>query len=338
MQLGLRAGMVLGTALLGALLFGAGLASAGADLAGQAAPGFRAALEHWLDDDEAQALPALAGLAAAGNPSARLTLALIDKTPALQGPWLSKQSRADRIVLMRAPGGLSGTSWIDAAAEGIPQAALWRALWRVDTPMDTPLALVAAGEPRAAREALIALAARERRGIAALMDDPAYPDAMRWLGWREALGAADAAGMADTLHPGDPQRRLLGAPVADDDRADWLLSAPEAAPLAAFCAARCADELRACVLSLDDALGSAPGLLAFGSPSEALIPTADFVQSPRGQAALLRRVLLSADARGRRQLIKTAADTSACAAEALSAEAERYRYVRPNANAPLIDP
>jgi len=303
-------------------------AMAGADLPGQGDPAFRAALQSWLDDDEAASLPALAALAAAGNPSAQMTLALIDKTPSLQGPWLAKQPREVRIAVMRAPGGLSGQSWIDAAAEGIPHAALWRALWRADTALEVPLQFMRAGEPRAARETLLALAARERGGLATLLDDPVYPPSMRWLGWREWNDPARVAAELETLGPGDPQRAMLGQIVTPVDRADWLLSAPEAAPIAAFCAINCSDSLRSCALALDDALGSTQGLLAFGTPSEALISSEDFVQSPRGQAALLRRVLLAADARGRRQLLARAEQTDICAADLLNAETVRYRYVR----------
>lgn len=298
------------------------------DLPGQAAPAFHAAVQSWLDDDEAAALPALAALAQAGNPSAQLLLAVIDKTPPLQGPWLSKRDRASRIALMRAPGGMSGTSWIDASAQSVPVAGLMRAMWRVDTAPHVALDLARAGEARAAREALVAMAARERRGLGALLDDPDYPSAMRWLGWRELDDPASMSAAVDVLHPGDPQRQLMGRMIAPEDRADWLLGAPEATPIATFCRTACADTMRACALALDTALGSVQGLLTFGSPSATLIPEDAFAASARGQSALLRRVLLAADARGRRALLARATETDACVGSALHAEAERYRYVR----------
>jgi hypothetical protein len=298
------------------------------DLAGQSDPAFDAAMQSWLADDEAAALPAFAALAQAGNASAQFTLALIDKTAALQGPWLALQSRATRIEVMRSPGGLSGKSWIDTAAQSIPRAALWRALWSVDTPLGVPLDFMRANEHRAAREAMVALRARERSGFDAILDDPAYPPAMRYLAWQEWDDPVRIDAALATLHPGDPQRAALGRPVPPEAREDWLLTAPEAAPIAALCSARCAATQATCATALADAIGSTAGLMIFGTPSEALVPTETFVQSPRGQGALLRRILLSVDARGRRQMQIAAQETDACAAALIEAEAERYRYVR----------
>ncbi|MGY6633230.1 MAG: hypothetical protein ACXIU8_05745 [Alkalilacustris sp.] len=298
------------------------------EIPGQQAEPFRQAVTDWLDDEEGVALPLLAELAAEGNAAARLLLALIDKTPALQGPWLSRLSRDDRLMLMRAPGGMSGRSWMHAAADQTPQADLWLAMWRVDAPLDLPLAFAAAGEARAAREALVALSVRERRGLANLLDDPGYPEALRVLAWREWLdepgGPARVAAALDDLAPGDPQRGHLGAAPDPEALADWLLSAPEAAGVAALCAARCASSLRDCVLAAHDALSSHRALLVFGSPSEALIPADDFHASPKGQSALLRRMLLAADARGRRAQLARAEARDSCLARQLQDEAQRY--------------
>jgi hypothetical protein len=119
---------------------------------------------------------------------------------------------------------------------------------------------------------------------------------------------------------------MLGQATDPDARVDWLFSAPEGAPVTAFCTVACGGSARACALALDTALGSPPGLLVFGTPSATLIPDPVFVTSARGRAALLRRVLLSVDARGRRALLARAEATDACTAAALNAEAERHRH------------
>ncbi len=311
--------------LLGPML---GPAPAAAEIAGQRASGYQDAVAQWLADDEAAALPALAREAEGGNVAAQILLALIDRTPSLQGPWLSRLPRDDRVALMRAPGGMSGRSWMHEAAAREDLAGLWLSLWDVGSPMSLPRAFAEAGEPRAAREALFALSVRERRGFAELAGWEGYPSSLQYLIWREWEDASDrdgdiAAGI-DTLHPGDPQRLRMGLEVAREDLADWLLSAPEAAGIAVLCTARCGGDAEACALAAHGALASDRALLVFGPPSERLIEAEVFYDSPRGQTALLRRMLLAADARGRRAQMAQVEAVDGCLAEELRAEAQRY--------------
>ncbi|MBK5928327.1 hypothetical protein CCR87_13455 [Rhodobaculum claviforme] len=299
-----------------------------AEIPGQEASAFQDAVAAWLAEDEGTALTDLAALAQGGNAAARILLALIDKTPALQGPWLSHQSRDARLELMRAPGGMSGRSWMTAAAAQVPVAGLWLQLWRVDAPIDLPLAFARADEPRAAREALVALAVRERRGFAGIADAPGYPDSLRFLVWREWLEDPDTAARVRTelalIPPGDPQRARIGTPPAPGALAEWLLSAPESAAIAALCTTRCPAAPGDCALAAHDALASHRALLVFGSPSEALIPSDVFHASPKGQSSLLRRILLAVDARGRRAQLARAEARDSCLADLLQSEAQRY--------------
>lgn len=309
-------------------LFLAGLQPTQAQIPGQGASAFATAVEDWLEAEEGPALEALAALAAEDNAAAQLLLALIDKTPALQGPWLARLPREARVTLMRRPGGLSGRSWMSVAARQTPVAELWLTLWDVDAPMTLALDFAAAGEPRAARAALVALAARERRGFAGIADAEGYPPSLRFLVWREWAGdparAAALEAEVAALSSGDPQRLELGQPLQEAALADWLLAAPEAAVLVRLCRDRCGASQRACALAGMEALGSYRSLLVFGSPSEALIPTERFAASPRGQAALLRRMLLAVDARGRRGQMAAAEARDPCLAGLLEAEAKRY--------------
>jgi hypothetical protein len=291
-------------------------AAPGDPVPGQEAPAFAAAVEAWLAGDEAAALPVLARLAGEGSAAARMLLALIDKMPEMQGPWLSSLPKAGRMALLRAPGGLSGTSWMRPAAEDSPRAALWLRLWSVEAPVSLALDFARAGESRAAREALVFAAARERTGFAGIADDPDYPPGMRYLVWREwrAAGADDRiAEDAAALGPGDPQRQVAGL---DWDAAAWPGDHPLAAPLAMLCADRCPDAPAACARDGLAMLGGYDVLAQFGSPSETLIPAARFSASARGQGALMRRMMLSGRAR------TEPADT--CLARAVAEEAERY--------------
>lgn len=313
--------------ILGATLW-LGAFGAAAEVPGQAAPGFAAAVERWLEADEAEALPELSALAREGNTAARVLLALIDRTPALQGPWLAKLPHEARIPLLRGPGGMSGTGWMHAAAAEAPLAQLWLSHWAGEGGAEAALAFAALGEDRAAREALLLLAARQRSGFLAHADHPGFPPGLRALAWRDgARGdgaiARHAEAIAD-LPGGDPQRWLLGLAPAEPDLADWLLVAVEAGAVAQLCRDACPGGIAACALAAFEALGGVVPLLAFGSPSERLIPPERFHASRRGQAALLRRILLNADARGRRAQIARARAADACFGDLLDAEAQRY--------------
>ncbi|MCC5985503.1 MAG: hypothetical protein JJU42_14190 [Rhodobacteraceae bacterium] len=308
---------------LGLILFvagGLGAAAAGETVPGQSDPAFVDSVAAWLDGPEEDALPALAELARADNAAAQLLLALIDKTPALQGPWLARLPRSERVALMRADGGLSGASWVHAAAGQSAHAALWQRLWRADAPASLGLDFARAGEVRAAREAFIYAALREAGGLGELVSDPDFPAAVRFLAHPD--GAEVDAG---ALHPGDPQRRALGAGIEAAHLGDWLATAPEALPARALCEARCSDDVAACTLAATGALGSHPALLMLGSPSEALIDPERFARSARGQTSFLRRAILSTDARGRQHLIKRLQVEDACFAEQVVSEIERFR-------------
>jgi hypothetical protein len=299
----------------------------GQPVSGQHDPRFEAALATWLADDEAGSLPGIAALAAEDNRAAQLLLALIDRVPVTQGPWLARLSRAERLALLRAPGGLSGRSWMAVAAPSTPLAALWIERDATDAGPGTALAFAGMGEARAARATLQALASRQHRGFAAVADDPRYPPDLRHLVWREWAttpeGEARAEAEITRLMPGDPQiRRFDDRPVAAAATDAWLAAAPLAAPLRATCAAACPDDPAPCRGAAYLLVGGHGGLAEFGTPSETLIPADTWDASPRGRRALLR----APDARGRfaYQTAETVRARSACLADALAAEVARF--------------
>jgi len=301
--------------------------SAGAAaIGGQDDPRFVAALELWLADDETTALPRFAALAGEGNRAAQVLLALIDATPPLQGPWLVSLPRNERIRLVRAPGGLSGRSWMAMAAEDTPLARLWIERQDPSATVETAMAFAAIGEERAARATLQGVAARQRHGFAAVADDPGYPPDLRHLVWREWAEAPDRMARIEAeiaaLMPGDPQiGRFVDRPVTGAERDAWLAAAPLAMPLRATCAI-CPESVAACLRAAFALVGGHAQLADFGTPSETLIPPDVWNASPRGRLALLRM------APARRMFADTVFAAvrakNDCLADALAAETERF--------------
>lgn len=284
---------------------------------------FEAALAQWLADDEAAALPALAGMAAEGDMQARLLLGLIDKNASLQGPWLTRRTRAERLALMRAPsGGLSGQSWL-RRIDGVPLAALWLELLQVGTGFDTVEALTRTGEVRTARQAVLTMAMREE-----LRPQDSWPDwldpELAWAVWPFA-GEELRGEIAELVPEAHPQWALMGRTVAGNGLDDWLRDSAAARPLQQLCATHCAHSAASCRIAGYHALGSHAALLTLGSPAEALVPGDTFLSSPRGQQAILRRMLLSTDMRGRAALLARTQELDPCLAALLVATAEAYR-------------
>jgi hypothetical protein len=306
--------------------FAAGTATA-APIAGQDAPRYRAALELWLDDDEAGALPELADLATEGNRAAQVLLALIDRTTAAQGPWLVARERAERLALMRAPGGMSGRSWLSEAAADTPLAQLWLERDSVAASPRTALAFAAMGEARAARETLQAVAARLFGGFAEVADEPLYPADLRHLVWQEWSETPEGAARAEVeiaaLPPGDPQiLRFSDREVAPADFDAWLASAPLAAPLRASCETLCPESPASCRRAGYLLVGGHVQLAEFGTPSETLIPTQAWLASPRGRLALLR--VPAARFRFGYETWAAVGAEDACLADALAGEVARF--------------
>ena len=301
-----------------------------AEIAGEHDPRFQAAFELWLADDDQNALPALAALAGDGNRAAQVLLALVDSVTPLQGPWLVKLPRAERKALMRQPQGLSGRSWMEAAATDTPLAAAWVSLWRAADrdEIEIARAFAAMGEDRAVREALIAMSLSERPGIAMLADDPIYPPSLRFLLWRDWAGTPGAearvAAEVAALPQGDPQIAVATGRRPDAaDRAVWLAESAPAAPLRAFCDATCPESRPSCLEAIYGFENYSPDLGAFGSPVESLVSSAHWEVSPRGRAMVLRRAL-PGDPVLRARRLGEIATLDACFGAALAAEAARF--------------
>ena len=301
-------------------------------IAGSDDPAYAEALALWLNADEEGALPALADLADGGNTAAQMLLGLIDKTGALQGPYLGGLDRETRIALLRRPGGLSGRNWMQAAAEDEPLADLWLRLWTLPGGIEIAEGFAQYGEARASREALLAEVSRTERGFPdEVIAQPWFPEALRHLRPARKLPMGEAL----SLPRGHPLRRFAGLPVPQNDLRNWLQGAELAQPLRLTCAKQCSSTQSACTLALYEALGSYHSLAMMGSPSASLIPERDFIESARGRQAVARRIMLMNSARVRASLTPRLAEIDTCAAEWLLSE---YRSYYPSSSGAASDP
>lgn len=301
------------TMLFKALVAVAAMAStmtgwARAEVAGQREPAFIEAFDLWLTGDETASLPKLSELAVDGNGAARMLLGVIDSNPAMQGSWLDKLPRHERLAILRQPGGLSGKNWLVALAETELLAQAWVQVWDAYAEPGVSLRLARLGEPRAARVAGNILASRDMRGFGDLAAQPDFPAGLLVFAILDLQRRDPDRAMAlmARLEDGDPQRALLLA-EKDSPTASkrWLASHPEGDPLIALCEAICpAEPTSLCSSSALAGLGGYHGLVVLGSPVEALISSSDFNRSPKGIEVTRRR-------------IAPTPHTSACLADAL---------------------
>jgi hypothetical protein len=316
--------------LLSSLTFEGALADG---IRGQDDPQFQASLELWLNDDDAVALPQLAALAAEGNRAAQVLLGLIDLAPPLQGPWVAALPRRERTALMRAPGGLSGRSWMEFAAEDTALAEGWVKEATPAADAETAREFAALGEARATRVTLAELSRRQFRSFAEMADDPGYPPEMRYLIWREWSANPEMKMRLEAeisgAHPGDPQlQRFDSRPIDRRSLEDWLDMAALAAPVRGPCAAMCPETARACTMAAFELLGGSSGagnghvgLASIGTPSETIVPAVVWNGSPRGRTALLRQ----SDARFDPDAPSRASSaTDACLARAIEDDAKLF--------------
>lgn len=301
-----------------------------AEIAGADDPRFAAAFDLWLADDDSAALPALSALAGEGNRAAQVVLALTDAFPPLQGPWLARLPRAERIALMRQPGGLSGRTWMEAAAVDTPLAAAWLSLWRDPARDEIALAraFAAMGEPQAVSDTLFTMGLGDGGGLAALADDPIFPPSLRFLIWRDWAGdpvnEPRIAEEVAALPPGDPQIMVVtGRQPSAAERAAWLAEAAPAAPLRSFCDVVCPGSRTTCLDAAFALHGNNPEIDAFGSPMESLISSERWATTPRGRGLVLRRSLPS-DPVQRERTFAEIAGRDACFGAALAVEAARF--------------
>jgi len=151
------------------------------------------AIEAWLEDNDERAIPALAELAASGNADARLLLAQIDGRPGALSNYLGGLSRKERNILLKAPGGLSGKSWLQAIeAENETARALTQAS-DAKFSADGIKKLLDLGEAGPAVRPLLELMNfGDVSGVMRLSGHENFPEDARVVAWLSALLASGA--------------------------------------------------------------------------------------------------------------------------------------------------
>lgn len=97
------------------LMWGSAVLADGSAIPGEDDAAIIAARSAWLDGDDLYALQQLRILAVDGNTAAQILLARIAEEPNMHRHVTGDMNRKDRIALLRQEGGLSGTSWLEAA-------------------------------------------------------------------------------------------------------------------------------------------------------------------------------------------------------------------------------
>jgi hypothetical protein len=172
------------------------------------------AIAAWLADDDAVALPALSALAHAGDDDAMLALGVIEPR-AWEGPYVLGLERAQRIALLRRPGGLSGESWLASVKARRPLAEAFIEAQQKSNPWP----LMALGQSDAARSALAIAFNQNPSSLAESDRQMEIPGELRGLVWRGA-----ALRLAQTAYPTRPspdvERRLRGV-IAQAFAPEW---------------------------------------------------------------------------------------------------------------------
>ncbi len=138
------------------------------------------AIGSWLANDDAAAFPALSSLAEGGDERAMLFLGAIEPR-SLDSAYLASLDRATRNRMLRAPGGLSGKSWLSRVTRDTSRASALMAARAGD-----PAPLLALGEPHAATGAILAAYNAAPWSLVALDRAARVPDELRHLVWAGA--------------------------------------------------------------------------------------------------------------------------------------------------------
>jgi hypothetical protein len=123
-------------------------------IAGAREPAFQEALQTWLDGDDLRALEVLAALARQDNRAAQIFLARVASEVHLHWHVTADMTRGERVALLRQPGGLSGRSWLNAAAMEVPLAAAFKESSQIEPRGSALRTLFSYGENTAAMRPL----------------------------------------------------------------------------------------------------------------------------------------------------------------------------------------
>lgn len=273
------------------------------DIAGIADTDFVSAKDLWLTGtDDIAALGALSALANDGNRAAQILIARIETRPVLHQHVTGTLERADRIALLRKPGGLSGKSWMTDAATDTPLAAAFVAIRGQDTRADGAVALLDLQEIDAA---LLPLKDQLNYGAYDLVLEllehpnvPAHAGVLRSYAWG-AKAASEGISMPIITFPlaykleWDIWSALENEPPPDIT-AEAIKVIPEVIalqPFAAICETHCPETTATCTYALAlKALANTSPMATLASPVETIISTNTYQTSGRFETDIKRHM------------------------------------------------
>jgi len=280
----------------------------------------------WLDDDDEASLPALATLARAGNPAARLLLARIERYDRAPSAFQSSLSKQARLSLFRAPRNESGfyPTWL--RVESIRGNKLASALERARLPyVDLQLikTLYRAGEIQASDHPVrIASIYGDQRTHRVLLQSDyliaelaPYVRSYRIPAQQQADGLEalrtiaaevtstgnsriditdeDTSQVARMLSLGYPFGEITVASRWRPIIENWLMTSMASRPVAALCERQCSDQSGDCAIAMLGLTGGYYELIRLDSPLESIISQEDFLDSPRARRSALQRAALT---------------------------------------------
>lgn len=191
------------------------LATTPAKAENHVSPGLAEAIDAWLADDDATALPALTSLSGEGEEAAFMLLGRIaDRSEATWSPWLSGLDRAAREEFLK-PGGFDIIEV--RALSGDPLAEAFIAAEKDDAGVDVANALLEGGEVEAARAVI--WRSMEQGRVAEVLEQPAdgaLRESLDFLFWIQGWVAAGHASA-------EPEKWVVVGPEAG--RASGLIMA-----------------------------------------------------------------------------------------------------------------
>ena len=325
-----------------------------ASIAAQDKP-FDAAVAAWLSGDDANSLPALAGLAKDGHSLARILLSQVETKDRGHSPFRKSLKPSEARALFRRDQGYGGFSqtWLDfEAKENNPLA---RAL--IATRVPRPVAglistLRALGEVEATDYPIRVIALygtdEEKRVLAEsdmMLDElrpfmEHYRSEQAWRGEGIAALRHIAPFAAHMMRADDEDTVEIGGLLAlgfaggGSDPANrwrglvenWVRSAPAARPIADLCRAHCPSDVTGCGFAMLALSGGYYEVIRLDTPLETVISQNTFLASPRARLMTLRRAALAKQSANRGWLASAEgiAEISVCAADLVEETRTQY--------------
>ena len=320
-------------------------------------PVFLAAVETWLDDNDADSLPVLSSLASQGNVAARLLLSRIETTDRAASDYVKSLSRQARLNLFRPSGtGVFRPSWLKIESDaGNPTAAALLEATALGINLAGIQRLYRIGEIEATehlvRKVAVDGSQAERQELAGFLppESELAPYLRAFRHGQEGMTTGQTAlqhivATNDGIEPesiqlgDDPDTQIavefvdLGYQAGSQTSGygennkhfgaitKWIMTAPEANAIAYLCRRICTDQATpACANIAFGLIGGYYEVIRFDSPLEIIIPQLRFLVSERAVGMTLRRLAFSATEAGEKILLEREFSVkSKCLAKAVS--------------------